>query len=198
MALAVLPSYAKIKELRLCIPAPSEAFERPANLQVLTGTPYTEAWTGDIVFADMLRDSAKAFSAWMASLDGRVTAFRMALTAGKFSRAYSGTSALAAAPALGADRIQLDLTGTLYRGTRITVGNIESGPFQLFDVLETVSPNEGAVVRVAPRVRVEFAGSETVVCGTVNGKFRLRGDDLAVSVRLDRGVASLAIEEALD
>lgn len=198
MALAVLPAYAKIKELRLCIPAPSDAFERPASLHVLTATPYTEMWTGDIVFADMLRDNAKAFSAWQASLDGRVNAFRMALTAGKFSRAYAGTAALAAVPALGADRIQLDLSETLYRGTRITVGDIESGPFQLFDVLQTVAPDEGAAVLVAPRVRVSFTGSETVACGTVNGKFRLRGDDVAVSVSRDRGAASMAVEEALD
>lgn len=198
MALATLPAYAKVRELRLCVTMPDDALELPAHLKMVAGTPYREIWAGEVVFADMLRDNAKAFSAWMAGLDGRVTAFSMQLTAGKFSRAFAGEAELSTAPVAGADRVHLNLTAPLYRGTRITVGDIESGPYQLFDVLQTVAAGFDVPVLVAPRVREAFTGGEGVDCGSVNGKFRLRGDDLAVAIKLDRGMSSLSIEEALD
>lgn len=197
MPIAVLPAYAKVIELRLAIPMPSDPMMRPADLDVPGSTPYREMWAGEIVIADMHKDNAKAFAAWAASLDGRVNPFRMTLTAGKFSRAYSGTSALAATPVLGADRIQLDLDATLKRGTRITVGDVETSTFQLFEVLQDVSPNPGAVVRVAPRVRVAFTGSETVVCGTVQAKLKLASDSIDVAISIARGVAGMTVEESL-
>lgn len=200
MAIAELPSIARVSELRLAIsPEPDQAF-RPLNRKTQASMPYRETWSAEIVFAALREVDAHTLAAFFEALDGQVLPFKLPLTAGKFSQVAAFDATLAAVPALGADVVRLNLdpaTGKLKRGTLFTVGDIETTTFQLFECVETVDAAADTSVKVAPRVRWTFESDASVTVGSVDAKLALSKDEFVVPITLSSGIVSVECREAI-
>lgn len=190
-----LPPFVKIKEYRLGIRL---ARENDPTRPLTRSRPYSvalaERWEGELLFAPLLAADAKRLLAALERLDGKVSPFALTLKGGVVGQASTSTAVLTAAPALGTDTLPLSVSGAeLEPGTLVTVGDLNSGPFQLFEVLETTS----AGVTVAPRVRASFSSSSPVAVGTVTAKFQRASDAADVADYIGHSLISLSIVEAL-
>lgn len=200
MAIASLPAAAKIKELRLKISNPNDEAQRPTNRSAPYGVALRELWNGEALFAPMSRADAHGVAAFLESLDGRVTPFKVAIAEGVFRREAAFTASLVGALTPGQADIAINFSpasGVVRAGTLFAVGDIESGPYQMFEVLADAPATTATPVLVAPRVRYAFASDAPVAFGTVYGKFTLAEEAVGVSIPLTQGVASIKVIEAL-
>lgn len=186
-----LPAFLKPETaaLRITITAPDMRSE--LDLRVPTPAPLTEIWTLSIDFAPFALANAPAAEAWAEALDGRVTAFQISLAPPVFGNAAPAGLALAGAVARGAGSILLSVpNGPLYAGTLLSLGDPDSGGYQVFEVAADVDASETAqAVPVSPRSRFAFADDVDFAAGTVVGKFNLASDRFAVD-RSHRGFAT--------
>jgi hypothetical protein len=187
---------------------------RPLTKQAPYSARYSELWVGQALFASTSRANTNAFAAWLESLDGQISPFKLPLQAGKFSQP-SSPIALAEVPALGSDELSIAAAydGIMIEpGTLLTIGDIETDTFQLFEVVaggEKVDPffTDGTdfdddtsfarLLKVAPRVGCVFSLSDPVVIGTVNGKFKLSADELKIASQLTYGTVTVDLVEAV-
>lgn len=200
MPVATLPAAAKIRELRLRISNMSDDVMRPMGRQQPFAAAFREIWGGEILFAGMTEQNAHAVSAFLESLDGKVSPFKFTMTAGLFSRTATHTAVLAAVPALGADALSLTCSpnsGMLRAGTLISVGDIDTDAYQVFEVLADVAVSNPTLVYVAPRVRCDFLIDATVALGGVYAKVRLAEDPVEAAIALTHGVCAVKVVEAL-
>lgn len=194
MATLILPSYAKLRELRLGVDAPGDDGFRPLNKKRAVGPRIGEIWAGEALFAGLNRAQIAALGAFFASCDGRVNAFGLPLAAGFASLTSALTLTLAAATTAGQDYLDFGASA-ISPGTLLTVGSIDSATFQLFEV---VAAKSSAAHYVSPRVRLPFASGAAVTIGTVSGKFKLDRDAIeGWQSNASNGTMSVPILEAL-
>lgn len=199
MAVVALPSYAHVRELRLAIRAPTDEIRRPLTLRARYSTPFREMWMGTVLFAAATIRNTRAIAAWVEALDGRMSPFRLPFPAGVFSQACPIVATLASSPEFGADELLLDCAtpGMLRAGTLLTLGDIESDEFQLFEILQDTTAGNDVAVPIAPRVRREFTINSAVALGAVTGKFKCQDDKVDASLMISHGLVTLPVIEAL-
>lgn len=190
-----VPAFAKVRELRLGVRlAREDDPTRPLTRAKPYAVSMAERWEGDVLFSPLLSADARKLAAFIERLDGRVTPFLLTLKAGVFGAAVTATAALAAVPALGADTVSLTVTGgPIIPGTLFTVGDPQTGPFQLFEAVDVA----GGLVTVAPRVRSVFTLASPVAVGTVTAKLCRAADQFDVAAFIGRDMLSLSVVEAL-
>lgn len=200
MPLATWPAYAIPTEARLVI---NNAIPKDYRSQVNRAAPFPalfrEVWFASIALAPMSRANAELFAAFCETLDGRVTAFKIAMTAGVFTRSSSTGLALLTTTTPGASTIRITVpTGGFYPGTLISLGDIETSSFQLLEVLDTVAAGT-RTINIAPRIRHVFTAGVTCASGSdVFGKFNLATDsDGRARVNVSHGRASVQFTEAV-
>jgi hypothetical protein len=200
MPVAALPTVARISELRLAIAAPCDEIARPLNRKAPYAPAYRELWRGELLCAGLAHADAAALAAFLEALDGRVTPFKLSLGAGKFGQLASHTGSLQAVPALGADTVSLNLSpasGRIRAGTLLTVGDLETSAYQLFECVQDVTAASATAVKVAPRVRTTFTLASPVALGTVWAKLRLASDEVDASTLVTHGLVTIGVVEAL-
>lgn len=200
MATAVLPGGSNIRDLRLAIEIAADDVTRALNRKRPFASPYRELWRGQILFRPMTRAEQDALLAALEALEGRSLPFKIELKAGKFSRASTPTTCTVVSAVRGASTIGLNLGSsgsTVKRGTLITVGNIDAGDFQLFEVVEDVTASTSATVRVAPRARHAFSGGTAGAVGAVFAKLKLAESKADAQADLSSGVVAIDVVEAL-
>lgn len=200
MATASLPSGSNIRELRLAIEVAADDVTRPLNRKRPFAAPYRELWTGQILFRPMTRAELDALLAALEALEGRSLPFKVELKAGKFSRVSTPTTCTVVSAVRGSSTIGLNLGSsgaTVKRGTLITVGNIDAGDFQLFEVVEDVTASPSATVRVAPRVRHAFSAGTAGTVGAVFAKLKLAESKADAQADLSSGIVAISVVEAL-
>lgn len=198
MSLLALSSLAKIIEIRLRIDAPNKGPALALNRRKPIGPAYHEMWTAEIALAAVSPENWPALVAAFERLDGRVQGFTLPI--GKFSRKAAYTGAVVAAPATGADRIRLNLSpasGSLLRGTLISIGDVNADNFQLVEVVKTVTASSDTTVRIAPRIRRKFTtGSAVAIGGNAIGRFKLAEDQISESLSVSSGGLTFKANEA--
>lgn len=200
MATAALPSWANIKELRLAIGVATDDATRALNRKRPFVSPFRELWQGQILFRPMTRGEFDGLMASLETLEGRSLPFKVELKAGKFSQTSTPTSCTVVSAVQGAATIGLNLGSsgaTVRRGTLISIGNIDSGDFQLFEVVEDVPATITAIVRVAPRVRHAFSGGTAGAVGAVFAKLKLAESKVSAQADISSGIAAISVVEAL-
>lgn len=200
MATASLPNGSNIRELRLAVEIASDDVTRALNRKRPFATPYRELWRGEVLFRPMARLELDALLAALEALEGRSLPFKLELKAGKFSRVSVPTTCSVVSATRGASTITLNLGAsgaTVRRGTLVTVGTIDGGDFQLFEVVEDVAASTAAVVRVAPRVRHAFAPFTAGAVGTVFAKLKLAESKVGAQADVSSGVVAISVVEAL-
>lgn len=196
-----LVSAAKIAEWRLRIDIMDDSPTSPMTLKAPYAAGLTEIWRGEFALAAMTRRNAQAVAAFLESLDGKVTPFKLTLAQPVMSQPGSWTASLIDNPRLGADMLNLAISpagSTLKAGTLLTIGDIDSDPFQLFEVLTDVTTAAATEVTIAPRVRRSFSGNyDAVDVGEVQGRFVLADDFPDINVLLSHGVGVIPVMEGL-
>jgi hypothetical protein len=196
----MLPSTFEIVELRLSVALAGETPRNALNKSRNPFTPFSELWTGQIVFAAVGRNAAMEQIAALEAFDGKVGSFGVTLKQGFATHANSFSGSLAVAAVAGADTITVQ-TGTatdLKAGTLLQIGASDSASYQLVEVLQDVSvPTAGAVIYIAPRIRYAIAGSTAVTGGDVTAVLRLAKDEFAPSYSIDNGAIAIDVIEAI-
>lgn len=195
MTVPALPSFAKIRELRLGVRHAREDDPlRPTTRSRPFAPSHSERWQGEMLFAPLASAKARELCAFLEGQDGRVSPFLVTLTAGKFGADVAATAAVAVAPALGTDVVSLTVTGgPIVPGTLLTLGDPQSGPFQLFEAVAV----SGGNVTVAPRVRAAFTTGSAVTIGTVQAKLCRAQDTFDLADYVGHSLLSLTVVEAL-
>lgn len=179
MALLQLPNNIKFQEFRMMVAtdAASDAMST-LTLRSKYGAAHREVWKIEATVSPLRAADMLAFETLLERLDGRVNSLRVAMPAGVATQAATATVALAAASVRGADTLDLEVTtAPITAGTLIGVGDITTAAYQVFEVLEDVATQASGAVKVAPRVRYEFADTEPVTVGAnVEGRFNLAND----------------------
>lgn len=201
MAVTALPSYANIRELRLSVVTRDNEAKRALTRKQPFALQVREMWQGQVLFRNMSPPQVHELLATFEGLKGRVEPFKLELKAGKFSRTCpvsSGT--LAAVPVRGQNFLTLNLGaggGTIRRGTLIGLGDIEAGPYQLFEVTADAAISTATNVEIAPRVRYGFAGSTPATVGTVFALLKMASDTITAQVDLTSGAVTANVVESL-
>lgn len=174
------PSNARPAEIRMMIANdPAEAARSRLDYRAKYGPALRETWRLEMAVAPMLEADTLALEYLIEQAGGRVTPFRVPMLANVHTLAATASVALAADTTRGADTIELDIaTADVSAGTLISLGDITTNTFQLFEVLEDAEIGTGVAVKIAPRVRYEFeAGADIEIGAACEGKFRLASDD---------------------
>lgn len=188
-----------ITELQLGIAIRANEATRPLSRKRVPTAPLNEMWAGQVACAAKSTADHRALLAAIEARDGRAGVFGLALKSGFASLGPDITAALGAVPAIGAQTITVTFAAPVdvAPGTLCTVGNIDAGPYQLFEIVAAASGSGPVVLSIAPRVRYTFAAGAVVKLGSVVGKFSLASDVPDQSATLDRGTVTLDIIEAL-
>lgn len=175
MAIITLPSWAKVREMRLRIYVPPIDGRRATNRKRMIGPTFSERWQLQAALAPLTRARTEELRALLASVDGRVNQLSVALTAWSHS---ASAASLASALVPGQDTITLSAGQTITPGTLMTIGTAGS----TFQLVEIVASSSSTVHYVAPRIRYDFTSGATLALGTVSGLFEMADDDLSKSM----------------
>lgn len=199
MPVAALPATSNIVELQLAIALTVPQASRPLNRKRAPAAPLTEIWRGQIALARMTRADTAALAAFLETLDGSVTPFKVLMAGGFASQSLTESGTLTVAAASGATSISVTFAGsvTLPAGTLLAIGDIDTATYQMCELLAPVSGSGVQTLEVAPRIRKAFAAATAVALGSVYAKLVIESPRHGVSGELDRGSATLEVVESL-
>jgi hypothetical protein len=174
--------------------AADDAHRSEISLQAPFPAPYRELWRIEAAFAPIPSTSAQAIQAFFEALDGRAKAVRWPLTAPVWGNTPPAGVTLAGSVAAGAEVLSLSIpSGTVFAGTLIGLGDVETAQFQLFEVSADVSAGASVTTPVAPRARRAFASNTPFQIGSVNARFYLATDASGMATIRVNGAADLQI-----
>jgi len=148
-----LPAFARIVDARLQIVAVGAGVVSEVTRRRFAGPPATERIRIDLALSVMTPSEARAWSAWVEALEGRLGVIDIAMRS-SLSPQTAATLSLEAAAGQGASRIVLENSSSerVQAGTMIAVGT-QDGSQQVVMLLEDVAPGGTQSVEIAPRLR---------------------------------------------
>lgn len=174
--MALVPTTAKIAELRLGVSAPTASGLRPLTRRETPGPMYREHWRGEVLFAPMAAADAAEVVAFFEGLDGRVAPFEIDLSA--FSASHDVAAATLTSIVSSRLLTLSKATATqILPGTLLGIGST-SGDYQLVEVIAPGVGGTTQTVEIAPRLRYAFAASTPIAIAVVQGRFALASDTL--------------------